>query len=277
MLLHRCSLAAARRAFGTSASKWRWVRRVESSEGHPQQTFSGDLRGRWCDTREEAEREAEAAQRMAQAEGAARTLVHHYIESLESRVYPVALPRTQDPPRRWRWALVGREGTAQAQYATARYGPWCTTKEEAEVRLVWARSRVQQIPKEELEAHDSHPHIETTDGDRQRAAEHPSLPFTAVGMQYHGSHIFSGGEGLTLRPDPDNPHDLSAIQVLVNGVHVAYVARTGPQQQILDVLQGPPRPYRAYLLDQWADSAEFALVVGVPSPSGGVNPPDATA
>lgn len=48
--------------------------------------------------------------------------------------------------------------------------------------------------------------------------------FMAVGMKFHGNHIFSKHDNITLQLEDDNPVDKYAIKVLADGKHVAYVA-----------------------------------------------------
>jgi HIRAN domain len=51
--------------------------------------------------------------------------------------------------------------------------------------------------------------------------------YTMVGMQYRGSEkivaAMSSGEPLTLRREPDNPHDLNAVAVYSGRTHIAYI------------------------------------------------------
>ena len=49
--------------------------------------------------------------------------------------------------------------------------------------------------------------------------------FVAVGMRHHGNYVFSEHDTISLKREPDNPHDHNAIKIMANDMHVAYVAR----------------------------------------------------
>lgn len=51
--------------------------------------------------------------------------------------------------------------------------------------------------------------------------------YTLVGMKYRHTEgivkALRGGESLSLRREPDNPHDRAAIMVWYDGKHIAYI------------------------------------------------------
>ena len=51
------------------------------------------------------------------------------------------------------------------------------------------------------------------------------ITFMVVGMRFYNNHRFTGKDVISLKKDDDNPKDRTAIKVLVDGVHVGYVAR----------------------------------------------------
>ena len=48
---------------------------------------------------------------------------------------------------------------------------------------------------------------------------------TAVGMRFRGRHSFSAQDNILLVKEDENPQDAKAVMVMVDGRHVAYVAR----------------------------------------------------
>lgn len=56
------------------------------------------------------------------------------------------------------------------------------------------------------------------------------LLYTMVGMKYRGSEsivaAMTPGEPLTLRREPDNPHDRTAVAVYSGRSHIAYIRAT---------------------------------------------------
>ena len=53
---------------------------------------------------------------------------------------------------------------------------------------------------------------------------------TAVGMRFRGSHSFSAQDKITLAKEDENPKDPNAVKIMVDGRHVAYVAREDCRQ-----------------------------------------------
>lgn len=87
----------------------------------------------------------------------------------------------------------------------------------------WAQSRYEQLKRD--------PHIWGQHGERLPfgADETLDIKFYAVGMRFHGGHVFSSDDDIRLEREDDNPHDANAIRVMADGVHVAYVSRQNTQ------------------------------------------------
>lgn len=51
------------------------------------------------------------------------------------------------------------------------------------------------------------------------------MEITAVAMCYYGDHKFLTTDNIILEKEYNNPHDVNAIKVLVDNVHVAYICR----------------------------------------------------
>jgi len=81
------------------------------------------------------------------------------------------------------------------------------------------------------------------------------MDVTFVGMRFRGGHYFQDKDNVTLAPEPENQYDANAIKVLVNGDHVAYVARdqTNGVKPYLD------RDYKLHFIEQFAASAKFRI------------------
>ena len=48
---------------------------------------------------------------------------------------------------------------------------------------------------------------------------------TAVGMRFRGNHGFTVQDNILLVKEDENPRDANAVKIMVDGRHVAYVAR----------------------------------------------------
>ncbi|QCQ67804.1 HIRAN domain-containing protein [European chub iridovirus] len=84
------------------------------------------------------------------------------------------------------------------------------------------------------------------------------ISFTVVGMRFlDKKHVFKTSDDIWLQPDNNNPHDPSAVRVMIGNKHVAYVTRTDCPKIRHMILRGFNK---AMLVQHFPNSAVLTLL-----------------
>jgi hypothetical protein len=90
------------------------------------------------------------------------------------------------------------------------------------VTIIWLSNKVKKLTKQLDASQEENMGLQMT-----KLLIHSDMTFMAVGMKYISQppHFFTSSDNITLIKDDNNPKDNTAIKVMVDGTHVAFVSR----------------------------------------------------